>query len=278
MNTIGVSILAAPGEPLATCLDSISDHVDETVVFTWDEEQRATAEHYQANVMLIAPVDHVEIVRQDMQTALSTDWVLMLDPDEVVDPNGPAFFRTKVTGASEDVVGFWVPYRMFFLGEELRYSFPNIKQLRLFRRNRVCYSPEIHLPPTPLGGLYEYFEDTDPGIEHRFVRDLRQRLERHLQWAHIEAQEMHRTGRPVPDPDSLLAAGLEEFKMYALNRNGLRDGYRGFVNALMHGWKTIATLCFLWELKQAPNLTAESFSSLEKAISKLGPSKPESES
>jgi hypothetical protein len=260
------------------CLDSIRGYADETVVFTWDEEQSATAEQYQANVIFIAPVDHVELVRQDMQTALTTDWVLMLDPDEVVDPNGLAFFRTKISGAGEDVVGFWVPYRMFFLGEELRHSFPNIKQLRLFRRDRVHYSRIIHLPPAPLGGRYEFFEDTDPGIEHRFVRDLRQRLERHLQWAYIEAQEMHRAGQSVPEPDGLLAAGLEEFKMYALSRNGLRDGYRGLVNALMHGWKTIATLCFLWELQQAPNLTPESFSSLEKAIkaiSELGPSNPE---
>ena len=277
MNTIGAAILAAPGEPLAMCLESIRGYVDETVVFTWDEEQSATAEQHQVSVITIAPVDHVELVRQDMQMALSTDWVLMLDPDEVVDSSGPAFFRSKITGASDDVVGFWVPYRMFFLGEELKHSFPNIKQLRLFRRNRVRYTQGIHLSPTPINGHYEYFEDMDPGIEHRFVRNLRQRFERHLQWAQIEAEEMHRNGKEAPDPVSLLTAGLEEFKMYALNRNGLRDGYKGFVNALMHGWKTVATLCFLWELQQAPNSTPKSVSSLEEVISKLDLSNPERE-
>src|SRR5687768_18069401 len=53
----------------------------------------------------------------------------------------------------------------------------------------------------------------------------------------------------VPDPESVLAAGFEEFKTYVLGRRGLRDGYKGLVNALMHGWKAIAMQCFLWELR-----------------------------
>jgi hypothetical protein len=258
METIGVAILAAAGDPLAACLDSISGQVDEILVFTWDEEQIVTAKQYQADVLSLTPVNHVELVRQKMQMALSTDWVLILDPDEVVEPRGLEFFRSKVLTADPNVVGFWIPYRMLFFGEELKHSYPDIKQLRLFRRNRVLYTSGIHHSPNPLDGHYEYLNNADPGIEHRFVINLRQRFERHLQWAEVEAAELYSAGQQIADPVALLRAGLEEFKTYTVDRRGMRDGYKGLINALMHSWKSIATLCFLWELQNSPNLQIES--------------------
>jgi hypothetical protein len=192
----------------------------------------------------------------------------MLDPDEIIDRRGIEFFRRKVLTADPNVVGFWIPYRMFFLGEELKNSFPGIKQLRLFRRNRVLYTNKIHHSPNPIDGHYEYFDDADPGIEHRFVINLRQRFERHLQWAEVEAAELYRSGQQLVDPISFLRAGLEEFKTYTVHRHGLRDGYNGLINALMHSWKSMATLCFLWELQKSTNLQIESVHYWEELIAR----------
>ncbi len=273
MTTIGAAIHATPGESLATCLESVCGQVDQVYVFTWDEEQIATARQYQATVVTIAPVEYVELIRQEMQRALPTDWILILDPDETVEPNAPTFFRDKIQTASNDVVGFWIPYRMLFLSEELKHSFPNLKQLRLFRRDRVHYTKGIHLAPTPLDGRFEYLDDTDPGIRHNFVTNLEQRFVRHLQWSRIEARELHESGVEITDAAEFLKAGLEEFQRYAVDKRGLRDGCKGLINALMHGWKSIVTLCLLWELQNFQNFSIEPLEEWETFIAKLEASK-----
>ena len=269
-TTIGVSILAAPGEPLADCLDSIHNKVDEIAVFTWDVEQTETANRFGAKVVAVDPASYVEPLRQEMQNTVSSEWVLILDPDEVVEENGIDFFRKMIHLGSCDIVGYWIPYRMMFFGSELSNSFPNIKQMRLFRRDRVSYSSSIHNIPSPIDGVYGYFDDADPGIEHRFVRDFQQRFERHLKWAKIEAEELYRSGKFINDPISILESGIEEFQIYTVERKGLRDGCNGLVNALMHSWKRIAMMCFLWELHGSNNLPIKDASSLEQKVIDLG--------
>jgi hypothetical protein len=269
LTTIGAAILATAGESLKTCLESLYGQVDEVYVFTWDKDQTATAKQYQATVVTVPPVEYVELIRQQMQLTLPTDWILILDPDEVVEPNAPAFFRQKIRTARDDIVGFWIPYRMLFLGEELTHSFPNVKQLRLFRRDRVIYTKGIHLTPTPLDGRFEYLDDSDPGIQHNFVTNLQQRFARHLQWSRIEARELYESGVEITDAADILKAGLEEFKKYAVDNRGLHDGCKGLINALMHGWKNIVTLCLLWELQNSKNFSIEPFEEWETFFANL---------
>lgn len=253
MPTLGVIILAAPMEPLATCLTNIQQ-VDQILVYSWDLEQIEVARAYGAQTALISPVSHIELVRDEMQASLATDWVLALDPDESPEPGAIESFRAKIVSASETEVGFWVPYRTLFLGTELERSFANTRQMRLFRRNRVLYRKAIHEAPSPMNGSFQYIDMAEPGITHNFVVDLQQRFERHLQWAKIEALEQYQQGATLADPADLLRVGLREFRHYAIEQQGLDDGCAGLINALMHCWKKIAMLSFLWELQKAPNI------------------------
>lgn len=269
MISLGVAVLAAPDEPLSTCLESVHEAVDEIAVFTWDAKQAQVAAKYGGRIIDIPPARHVGVMRQEMQSALGTDWVLMLDPDEVAEPGATQVFRERAQAAGPDVVGLWVPYRMLFLGDELSYSFPSIKQMRLFRRGRVRYTRDLHNVPTPIEGRYDYLADKEPGLEHHFVTSLRHRFERHLSWAQVEAEELNQAGERLNDPIAILEGGLQEFKMYAVHRQGLRDGCKGLVNALMHSWKRIAVLCFLWEIQQAENMSIEPVSYWESILSEL---------
>jgi hypothetical protein len=252
MSTLGVTILAAPAEPLDTCLASIKQ-VDQILVYSWDPKQIEVAHAHGAQTALISTVSH-ELIRDEMQASLATDWVLLLDPDEIPEIGAIESFRAKIASAPEAVVGFWIPYRTFFLGTELTKSFANLRQLRLFRRNRVSYRKLIHESPSPLSGYFEHVDMAEPGIAHNFVFDLQRRFERHLQWAKIEALEQYQQGAQLTDPADVLRAGLREFCKYAVEQQGLEDGCAGLINALMHGWKQIAMLCFLWELQKAPNM------------------------
>jgi hypothetical protein len=263
MQTLGVTILAAPAEPLSTCLANLKQ-VDQILVFSWDPDQIAIAHANGAQTILITAVSNIELIRDQMQSSLATDWVLALDPDENVEPGAIESFRAKIATAPDTVVGFWVPYRMLLLGTELKHSFSNLRQMRLFRRNGVSYKKIIHESPLPVNGYFEYIEMSEPGIMHNFVVDLQSRFERHLQWAKLEAIEEHQRGTGLADPMDLVMAGMREFYRFAIEQQGLEDGYAGLVNALMHGWKKIAMLCFLWELQKAPNFPVNLPNQIEK--------------
>src|SRR5207237_338789 len=146
---------------------------------------------------------------------------------------------------------------MVIRGAPLRHSFAGLRQLKLFRRGRVRYPGGIHEPPVAIDGRFEYLDEAAPGIQHHFVSDLRSRFERHLRWAYIEAQEAVDRGVAPVTGGPLLTESFKELAHYAVAQRGLNDGTVGAINALMHAWKTVAALCFIWELQGARNEPVE---------------------
>jgi hypothetical protein len=268
-DTLGIVTVAAPQDPLSICLDSVNGLADELVVFTWSDEHAETALRYGARSILIEELPYIEPFRQTMQTALSTDWILVLDPDEALEPGAVSHFREKMRGAARDIAGFWVPQRMLFFGRELSHSFPGVKQLRLFRRNRVAYSSTIHSSPEPVEGRFEHFDDSEPGIRHYFVRSLEPRIQRHLLWAKIEAQQAFERGTTVRDLLDPVRAALDELAFYIVERGALKDGMPGLANALLQSWKSAVTALFLWEMHGAGELPCFSEPDFIGALQKL---------
>jgi hypothetical protein len=267
--TLGVVTLAAPEDPLSICLDTVNGSVDELVVFTWSTEQAETALRYGARVIRIDEIPFVEPFRQRMQSGLSTDWILVLDPDEAVEPGAIGHFRDRMREAAPDVAGFWIPQRMLFLGQDLCHSFPGVKQLRLLRRNRVVYSSTIHSSPEPVEGRFEHFDDSEPGICHYFVRSLEARMQRHLRWARIEAQQALEQGATAQDILDPVRAGLDELAFYVVERSALKDGMAGLANALLHSWKSATMALFLWEMQGASAVPGQGETDFVAALQKL---------
>ena len=266
--TIGLVILVAPDDPIPLCLDS-QLVLDEILVFTWDPRQARLIAEKDVSVHLIEETLYVEPIRFLMQSKLRTDWVLVLDPDETFEKGAISSFRSLVSNAHDSTAGYWVPYKMLLKGEELKHSFPNIKQLRLFRRNRIEYSDAIHASPTPIDGIFEFLDDSVPGIQHHFVRDLSLRFHRHLMWASIEAQELADNGSTVSTAHEILKGANQELEHYFVLRKGLQDGLPGLINGFMHFWKKIAMFCFLWEIQGSKPIAIANLDEIEQSMSAL---------
>ncbi|MEL6756023.1 MAG: glycosyltransferase family 2 protein [Pseudomonadota bacterium] len=124
--------------------------------------------------------------------AFTTEWVLFLDADEVVDDEFCDELLEKVETTTG--VGFWISYTNYFMGRKLRHGVPQ-KKLACFKVGSGAYEKideirwsnldmEIHEHPI-LDGDIEYVRAP---IEHRDYRGLARFIERHVDYAKWEAQ------------------------------------------------------------------------------------------
>ena len=267
--TLGAVVVAAPREPLARCLASLVGAVDEIVVLTWSHAQAQVAQQYQAQVMHVRRKANPGAFRQEGQAALKTDWVLVLDPDEYLEPGASTFLRDLIVRADPDVSGFWLPYAMLFHDQCLEASFPNLSQLRLFRRNKVVYDGSLHGVPTAREGRICHVLHEGPVLSHVFVEHLLMRFHRHLLWACTEAAELTSAGTRLSDPYEIIVAAQLEFEKYFFERAGYRDGVPGLINAVMHAWMRTAVAALVWEAAMPRSNQLEAVSDWDDLIQKL---------
>lgn len=116
-------------------------------------------------------------------------WVLMLDADEELTPEGRREIERELSSADGETAAFRMCRRTMFLGRWLRYSdgFP-VWIMRLVDRDRARFVDQGHgempVPPVPgrMGTLHE------PFVHHPFHRGLSHWLERHIGYAEREAR------------------------------------------------------------------------------------------
>lgn len=189
-----------------------------------------------------------------MNHPFTTEWVLFLDADEVVDDA----FCEEVDAALRDTdkVGYWLNYTNYFLGKELRHGLDQ-RKLALIRVGAGLYERieenawsgldmEIHEHPVLDGPVGELSRR----IDHRDFRGLENFIRRHVEYAKWEAaryQALHGAGL---DQASYLT-GRQRFKYRHLakwwypwfyfgftyfGRLGLLDGRAGLAYAFYKTW------------------------------------------
>ena len=120
----------------------------------------------------------------------TTDWVLFLDADERITPE----FVNELDCAiqNQDLVGYWIRYSNYFMGEELKFGVPQ-RKLALFRYGAGIYEKvehtrngsldmEIHEHPVLDGPVSEIKEK----IFHLDHNPLDRFITKHIEYAKWE--------------------------------------------------------------------------------------------
>lgn len=237
-------------EKLKKCFKSLTGFADEIVVLDIGstDSSMTVCKKYGAKVFKHPFVSYVEKVRNYAILKASGDWVLVLDPDEVM-PNSLKDKLRQV--ASEDkYVAVNIPRKNIFFGHWVAHTnwWPD-RHIRFFKKGRVLWSNKIHEYPEVSGTVLTLEAREDLAIIHFGYESISEFMHRQDRYSAIEARNLYSGGirfswtlvfwRPV-----------REFLVRFLRHAGFLDGFYGFALTFLMMVYQLQVMIKLWELEK----------------------------
>lgn len=226
---------------LPYALRSVASWVDEIIVVDMQstDDTVRIAESFGARVFSVEPVGYADPARAFAVAQASSDWVLVLDADELIpEPLSRRLIELASEGRADVVM---CPFRTFLLGEALRGSGWGISDQmhpRFFRNGSLVFRPEVHSLPDPAVGARVTTLDAranpEMAVQHFNYLGFGDFLDRLNRYTSIEAVQAAGRGESSSAVRGLGRAGLEVV-WRLLRKKGYRDGWRGFYLSFLMG-------------------------------------------
>lgn len=193
-----------------------------------------------ARVVPVPRSPTVEPAREAGVAAATSEWVLVVDPDELV---GPALAARLLDVAAQDEADVVImSWRNFLLGAELRHSgwgmHPD-RHARFFRKGSLRFSTAIHAVPEPMGRVLILDAVEDLAVVHLSYTDTSSFLRKLDRYTTVEARQLGQAA-PVPARVAVRRALAELWRRYVTYR-GFRDGWRGLVLSCLQAGYVLVT-------------------------------------
>lgn len=232
---------------LDKCLRSLNSFADEIVLVVNGESSLLTsvAHKYKATVYNHKYSNYVEPLRNFGIEKASHDWILILDPDESI----PDTLSKKLASMlhDESLNYCLVPRKNVIFGSWLKHSrwWPDFN-VRFFRKGKVSWSDEIHLPPITEGRGYELPIKEEYAIVHDNYTTVEDYLARLNRYTSVQAQAKVREGYKFKWQDVLVKPGSEFLSRYFAGF-GYKDGLHGLVLAILQAISEFVVYLKVWQ-------------------------------
>lgn len=163
-------------------------------------------------------------------TKANGDWILVVDPDEVV-PQSLAESLRNISASNPEFSAVALPMRMHFLGKRLNYAYPVIQKIRFFKKGTVSFPARVHSQPVVTGGIYILPDEERYMAEHYVADNLGRIIEKTLRYTSDEAYHKCKDGIRVSGFDVIKKPFAEAYHII-FSRKGYKDGLLGFVFAM----------------------------------------------
>ena len=184
----------------------------------------------------------------------SKDWVLLLAPDERI-PESLASQIVRICAEDTEFVAFRIPFKDYIFGKWIRFTGwqgnREIGLVRLFRRGKLRWVPEVHSQPIVDGkiGTIVYDPALDNAVVHLNYTSVSQFMEKLNRYTTAEAEKDLRAGRTFRWTKLLYHPLLAFWQRYVLGK-GYKDGMHGFVLSILMAIYSEVTLIKMWEMKR----------------------------
>lgn len=251
MKNISCSIVVKNNPPhLLETVNSVIDFVSEIVIFdiglSQDLQEKLVSYQKIKIIKIKKKVPYVELIREEMKRYLKNEWILYLDPDEVFPKEALNILKQELN--NYDCFSF--PRKNIIFGRFIRYSrfWPDY-QTRLFKKDKVFWSKEIHSKPEIKGREYLLPAKEELALVHYNYENLDQWFEKYLRYAKSEADYYFSQNR---DFNFLTASkkSLTEFISRFFAGEGYKDGIHGLVLAILQMFYYLVVYFYYWEKKQ----------------------------
>ncbi len=226
---------------LGDCLASLA-WVDELVVVD-DESRDGSLEMARSHgaKLFTRRLDSFDAQRNYGLDQCTGEWVLVVDADERLTPDGIAEIRV-VLAESRPEVGYRLPRDSYFLGRKIRgCGWSPDYVLRLFRREGVRYAGRVHEGVEidgPVGILRH-------PLQHFTQQTIWQCIEKTNQYTELAVPALYAKGRRATLVDLLLHPPFTFLKLYLL-KLGIRDGMAGFAISMLNAYSVFVKYLKLW--------------------------------
>jgi glycosyltransferase involved in cell wall biosynthesis len=172
-------------------------------------------------------------------------WVMVLDADERVTDA----LRDEIAAAisSPEHQGYFIPRKNFFLGKWIRHGgwWPDYT-MRLFKRDSAAMElREVH-EKIVVNGSTGHLKNP---MEHYTYRRLSDYIRKMDTYAALSARELKQKGKSFSFSYLLVKPPFTFLRMFLLQQ-GFRDGFHGFVLAVLYSFYTFLKYLKLWEMER----------------------------
>ncbi|HXL73445.1 MAG TPA: glycosyltransferase family 2 protein [bacterium] len=181
------------------------------------------------------------------------EWILSLDADEELTMSLIAEIEKAMTRNSEEVDGYFIKRKAFFLGKWIRHCgwWPDA-QLRLFKRGQGAFTIEpVHEGLEVKGKTSEL----DEPMNHYTYDSIHQYLEKMNRYSDLSIIEIKQKKKTFWKFYITVVPFLTFFRMY-ISRKGFLDGWHGLVVCGLSAFHDFCKYAKLWEkevLKRGTN-------------------------
>lgn len=196
-------------------------------------------------------VPYVELIREELHSQAKGEYILVLDPDEVVSPH--------LTSLLQEAVGKYdyvkIPRKNLIFGKWIEHSrwWPDY-QVRFFKKGAVTWPKVIHAQPHAMGTELIVESKEENALVHYNYKDLDEYLSKVPRYAKAEAQEILKQfhdGKSVAQYDVSFAhfskKALSEYIGRYFADDGYKDGMHGFVLAFLQMTYYFLVYFYVWE-------------------------------
>ena len=171
-------------------------------------------------------------------------WIMFLDADEEVSPELAEEVQRELGGGAEEVDGFFVYRRTFYLGRWIRYGgwYPD-GEIRLYRRNKGRWEGGLHARVV-IEGTVRSLKNQYLHYTYRNISDQIQTIDK---YSRIAAEDMVKQGERFSLFKLLFHPPFRFIKEYFF-KSGFRDGLPGFVIVISTMYYVFIKYAKLWEL------------------------------
>jgi len=232
---------------LEKCLQNVSGFADEIVVLDLgsSDNSKNLSEKYKAKFFSHRLVPYVEKVRNYAVSKAQGDWILVLDPDEVLAEVLKDKLKQIALDDSYDAVN--IPRKNIFFGHWIAHTnwWPD-KHIRFFKKGHCFWSENIHQYPKVVGRVLDLEAREDLAIEHFGYDSISQFLERQNRYSEVEAKNLFSLGIKF-SWFNFFWMPTREFLVRFIRHAGFLDGFYGFFLTILMMIYKVTVIVKLWE-------------------------------
>lgn len=200
------------------------------------------ARQYGAEVVHHERVPVVEQIWEEAVTYARNDWVILLDPDEVL-PAGIEDDLPLLIVKDPNLGLIKIPQQYYFIGKPLHCTKWGRAGERsvVHHRKRVRFSANVHRGTQLLNGYTVGVlsrKSADYCIRHYWVDSYRQLFEKHWRYIKYEGDSRYNTGQRF-SWSFMVKTSYRALKANLVDYRGLLGGFTGVFLSFFHSWYTL---------------------------------------